>query len=64
MMISAAEKLKRQKAVDFARGNSLFEGIELDDRLEELNQLYINGELTIQQYGDLGRAYLNSGVKS
>lgn len=44
-MITQEEKNKRQKVIDFARGNVRYEGVILSDAVEILNQRYVNGEI-------------------
>ena len=43
---AAAERARRQKAVDSARRSIRLEGFELDAETEALNQRYIDGEMT------------------
>ena len=49
-LISEEEKAKRKKEIDFARGCVRYEGVVLDDEIEALNQQYINGELTSEEF--------------
>jgi hypothetical protein len=44
-----AERVRRQKAVDYARGSVRLEGFVLDAHIEALNQRYVNGELTSEE---------------
>lgn len=48
--ISAEERAKRQRAVDFARGSVRFEGFVLSPEVEELNRRFIEGELTSDEH--------------
>jgi len=48
--ISADERAKRQRAVDFARGSVRFEGFILSPEVEELNRRFIEGELTSDEH--------------
>jgi len=48
--ISAEERAKRQRAVDFARGSVRFEGFILSPEVEELNRRFIEGELTSEEH--------------
>ncbi|MBB3588994.1 antitoxin VbhA family protein [Sphingomonas sp. BK481] len=43
--ISAAERARRHREVDFARGNVRHEGGILSDEIEQLNARYIAGEI-------------------
>ena len=47
--IADAERLRRQKAVEYARGSVRLEGFVLDADIEVLNQRYVNGELTSEE---------------
>jgi hypothetical protein len=47
--IADAERLRRQKAVEYARGSVRLEGFVLDADIEALNQRYVNGELTSEE---------------
>lgn len=49
-LISAEERASREEAVDFARGSVRFEGVHLTREMEELNERFINGELTDEQH--------------
>lgn len=48
--ISAGERVKRQRAVDFARGSVRLEGFILGPEVEELNRRFIEGELTSDEH--------------
>ena len=48
--ISAEERTKRQRAVDFARGSVRFEGFILGPEVEELNRRFVEGELTSDEH--------------
>jgi len=48
--ISAEERAKRQRAVDFARGSVRFEKFVLGPEVEELNCRFIEGELTSEEH--------------
>ena len=48
--ISAEERAKRQRAVDFARSSVRFEGFILGPEVEELNRRFIEGELTSEEH--------------
>lgn len=41
--ITAAERGKRQAAIDFARGSVRLEGVVLSPEIESINQQYIDG---------------------
>jgi len=43
--ISAEERAKRRRGIDFARGSVRLEGFVLDDQTEALFARYINGDL-------------------
>jgi hypothetical protein len=47
--ISAEERGKRQRAIDFARGSCRFEGLIPAPEGEEINQRFIEGELTMEE---------------
>jgi Antitoxin VbhA len=47
--IADAERLRRQKAVEYARGSVRLEGFVLDADIEALNRRYVNGELTSEE---------------
>jgi Antitoxin VbhA len=47
--IAEAERVRRQKAVEYARGSVRLEGFVLDADIEALNQRYVNGELTSEE---------------
>jgi len=49
-LISEQEKARRKEAIDYARGSVMLEGVVLSDEIEELNQRYINGELTSKEH--------------
>ena len=49
-LISEDEKAKRKDAIDFARRSVQYEGVTLDKEIEGVNQQYINGELTIDEF--------------
>jgi hypothetical protein len=49
-LISEEEKMCRKAAIDFARGSVFFEGITLPARVEEINQRFITGNLTIDEH--------------
>lgn len=48
--ISAEERAKRQRAVDFARGSVRYEGFVLSPEVEELNRRFIEGDLTSDEH--------------
>ena len=48
--ISAEERAKRQRAVDFARGSVRFDGFILSPEVEELNRRFVEGELTSDEH--------------
>lgn len=43
--ISATERARRHREVDFARGNVRHEGGILSDEIEQLNARYLTGEI-------------------
>jgi hypothetical protein len=47
--ISADERAKRQRAIDFARGSVRFEGLIPSPEGEQINQRFISGKITIQE---------------
>ena len=49
--ISDQERIKRQSAVNFARGSARFEGYVLDADIEEINRQFIDGNLTWDGHG-------------
>ena len=53
--ISEQEKARRKEAIDFARHNVLLEGTVLRPEIEEINEKYVNGELTLKEHGDAVR---------
>jgi len=48
--ISAEDRAKRQRPVDFARGSVRFEGFILGPEVEELNRCFVAGELTSDEH--------------
>ncbi len=52
-MITEQEKNRRKEIINFARGNVRFEGIILSDKVEEINQKYINGEINKEEHTEL-----------
>ena len=52
-MITQEEKNRRQKVIDFARGNVRYEGVILSEEVEAINQRYINGEIDIEEHTEL-----------
>lgn len=48
--ISAAERARREKAVSFARGSVRYEGGILSDEIERINDRFIAGELTTDEF--------------
>jgi len=52
-LLSQSEREKRKKAIDFARGSCALEGIVLIKEVEELNQQYIDGQLTSEEHTHL-----------
>lgn len=57
-MITQEEKNRRQKVIDFARGNVRYEGVILSEEVETINQRYINGEFSDEEHSALGIAQL------
>ena len=47
--ISDVERLKRQKADDFAVASNSLEGFNPSEKSDELAKQFINGEITIEQ---------------
>lgn len=47
---AAAEKRRRQKAVDFARSNIGLEGFTITEKLEAFAQRYIDGEIDLDEF--------------
>ena len=54
--ISAQERTARQKEIDFARASVELEGFTLSPEVEEINQRYIDGELSGDEHGAAIRA--------
>jgi uncharacterized membrane protein len=50
--ISEEEKARRKKNIDYARGSVALEGVVLHPEIEVLNERYINGELTEEEYDE------------
>jgi hypothetical protein len=48
--ISGEERLRRQAAIDVARGSGRLEGFVLSPEAEEINRRFIAGELTTAQH--------------
>ncbi|MES2538616.1 MAG: antitoxin VbhA family protein [Pseudomonadota bacterium] len=48
--ISDEERVRRKKAIDFARGSVRHEGVVLSPEVEEINRRFIDGELTIDEH--------------
>jgi len=48
-VISAEERARRQRAIDFARGSLRFEGLIPSPEGEQINQRFIAGEITIDE---------------
>ncbi len=48
--ISIDEKVRRTKAVEYARASVRLEGFVLDTETEELNRRYIEGEITSDEH--------------
>lgn len=57
-MITQEEKKRREKIINFARGNVRYEGVILSPEIEILNQKYINGEIDKAEHSALGMAQL------
>jgi hypothetical protein len=56
--ITAAERARRQEAIDYARGSVRLEGFILNDAVEELNRRYIDGEITSAEHSAAIRSNL------
>ena len=52
-MITEQEKNRRKEIINFARGNVRFEGVILSDKVEEINQKYINGDIDKVEHTEL-----------
>lgn len=52
-MITEQEKNRRKEIINFARGNVRFEGVILSDKVEEINQKYINGDIDKAEHTEL-----------
>jgi hypothetical protein len=48
--ISEQERMRRKASIDYARGSVRFEGFVLSPEVEEINQRFIDGELTRQEH--------------
>ncbi len=44
--ISAEERARRQAAINYARGSSRLEGFVVSHEFEQLNQRYVDGEIS------------------
>jgi hypothetical protein len=60
MLLNDQERIRRQNAINFARGSVRLEGFVLDPGVEAINQQFIDGELDWEEHGAAIRAvYLN-----
>ena len=59
--ISAAERARRQKAIDYGRASVRLEGFILSPAAEEMNRRYIDGELTRAELTAAVLAHCNRG---
>ena len=50
IVITAEERARRQKAVDYAERSIRLEGFELDAETMALNQRYVDGEITSEEH--------------
>ena len=57
-LVSEAEKARRQQSVDFARGSIRLEGIFFPPEIEEMNQRYINGEISSEQLTEMSLKFV------
>lgn len=57
-MISEQERNKREKIINFARGNVRFDGITLSKEIEEINTKFINGEIEIEEHTTMAIAQM------
>lgn len=57
-MISKLERLRRQDAINFARGNVRLEGCVLDAEIERLNAEFIDGKLSSQEHSSACQAHI------
>lgn len=57
-MISETERLRRQKAISFARGSVRLEGCILDAEIERLNAEFIAGNLTNEEHSRACQAHI------
>jgi hypothetical protein len=48
--ISAEERAKRQRAMDFARGSVRYEGFILSIKAEQIGKRFVAGHLTLADY--------------
>jgi len=56
--VSAEERARRQRAIDFARGSVRFEGLIPSPEGEQINQRFISGEITIEEaLAEVGALY-------
>lgn len=51
-MISAAERNRRRKMVDYSIATCELEGCIISDEYKMLSEKYINGEMTIEEIGN------------
>lgn len=61
-MISDEEKIARKKSIDFARGNVRLEGIILTPEQEVLNERFIAGEISQEEFTSMSLEKIFSKV--
>ncbi|MCW9710142.1 antitoxin VbhA family protein [Avibacterium sp. 21-586] len=61
-MISETEKAKRREAVEYAKASVGLEGIILSDSLLKIADKFINGDLTIEEFGEEYELALQKGL--
>lgn len=62
IMVSEDEKIFRREAVEYARASVAFEGITLSDELLKIVDKYINGYLTLEEFGKEYDLALSKGL--
>ena len=61
-MISEAEKERRRRILASSEGSLAMEGQKLDAETAELSRRYAEGELTLEQFGELVEQHVASVV--
>ncbi|MDG6896390.1 antitoxin VbhA family protein [Volucribacter amazonae] len=61
-MISETEKAKRREAVEYAKASVSLEGITLSDSLLKIADKFVNGDLTLEEFGEEYELALQKGL--